>query len=477
MKPFDFYNPTRIIFGNGTFARLGAETAKYGKKALLVKAAGPLEKMGVYSRAAKLLADAGVQVVALEGVSANPKLSSVREGIKLCQQNRLEAVVAVGGGSAIDCAKAIAVGAVDEGDVWDFFTGKRAAGKALPIGAVSTLAATGAEMSMHCVITNEAEKKKYATHFEVNYPRFSIIDPELHKSVPRFLTACGLCDTITHAGENYFIGDRNTPMTDRIAEGVILTVLENDRVRRTAGEPGAARQPRLGRGHRHQRPDRLRARRLLLRGPHHRARRERPLRRGPWRGAECDSPRLVELPVRAGPGPLRPLRGADLRPQGQVRQGGGAGGDRRSEGQVRRLGSAGDPRGAEGPHRPGLPSRRSPPTAWWIRTPGSRTRRSSWTSWAAAGRDAGRMSVIAILLDQVHRSCESAENRRRLALWESRPFPIRGENQWHGVPAYDTDSGRPMPVTAECLDKIWEPVLGLQMGRYFTEPDDFLEDI
>jgi alcohol dehydrogenase YqhD (iron-dependent ADH family) len=119
---------------------------------------------------------------------------------------------------------------VDEGDVWDFFTGKRAAAKALPIGAVSTLAATGAEMSLHCVITNEAEKKKYATHFEVNYPKFSIIDPELHKTVPRFLTACGLCDAITHAGENYFIGDRNTPMTDRIAEGVILTVIESDKV-------------------------------------------------------------------------------------------------------------------------------------------------------------------------------------------------------------------------------------------------------
>jgi len=230
MKPFDFYNPTRIIFGTGTFARLGKEAARYGKKALLVKAAGPLAKMGVYAKAETLLSEAGLQVVALEGVAANPKLSSVREGIKLCQQQKLEVVVAVGGGSAIDCAKAIAVGAVDEGDVWDFFTGKRAAAKALPIGAVSTLAATGAEMSLHCVITNEAEKKKYATHFEVNYPKFSIIDPELHKTVPRFLTACGLCDAITHAGENYFIGDRNTPMTDRIAEGVILTVIESDKV-------------------------------------------------------------------------------------------------------------------------------------------------------------------------------------------------------------------------------------------------------
>jgi len=230
MKPFDFYNPTRIIFGAGTFSRLGQEAAKFGKKALLVKAEGPLEKMGVYAKATQLMQDAGLAVVALEGVAANPKLASVRQGIKLCKQQGLELVVAVGGGSAIDCAKAIAVGAVDEGEVWDFFQGKRAAGKALPIGAVSTLAATGAEMSQHCVITNEAEKKKYATHFEVNYPKFSIIDPELHKSVPRFLTACGLCDAITHAGENYFIGDRNTPMTDRIAEGVILTVIESEKV-------------------------------------------------------------------------------------------------------------------------------------------------------------------------------------------------------------------------------------------------------
>ena len=230
MKPFDFFNPTRVIFGNGTFGRLGQEAAKLGRKALLVKAAGPLEKMGVYARAAKLLSEAGVQVTALEGVASNPKLASVREGIKLCTQHKLEVVVAGGGGSAIDCAKAIAVGAVDDGDVWDFFTGKRAASRALPIGAVSTLAATGAEMSLHCVITNETEKKKYATHFEVNFPKFSIIDPELHKSVPRFLTACGLCDTITHAGENYFSGDRYNPMTDRIAEGVILTVLESEKV-------------------------------------------------------------------------------------------------------------------------------------------------------------------------------------------------------------------------------------------------------
>jgi len=174
--------------------------------------------------------EAGVEVHNLENVAANPKLSSVREGVEICRKNGVEVVIAVGGGSVIDCAKAVAVGAMDDGEVWDFFEQKRAADRALPIGAVSTLAATGAEMSMHCVITNEEQKKKYATHFVVNFPRFSIIDPELHTSVPRFLTACGLCDVITHAGENYFVGDRNTPLTDRIAEGVILTVLESDGV-------------------------------------------------------------------------------------------------------------------------------------------------------------------------------------------------------------------------------------------------------
>jgi alcohol dehydrogenase YqhD (iron-dependent ADH family) len=229
MKQFEFYNPVRIIFGAGTFDALGAETARLGKKALLVKAEGPLEKLGVYARATKSMEAAGVHVVPLEGVAANPKLSSVRDGIRMAKEEKADVIIAVGGGSVIDCAKAIAVGAVHDGDVWDFFTGRRPAPeKALPIGAVSTLAATGAEMSLHCVITNAETNQKYASHFGVNYPRFSIIDPVLHTTVPRFITACGLCDTITHSAENYFVGDRNTPMTDRIAEGVVLTVLENE---------------------------------------------------------------------------------------------------------------------------------------------------------------------------------------------------------------------------------------------------------
>jgi len=226
MQNFEFYNSVRIIFGPGEMNRLGELAAGYGKKALLVKSEGPLEKLGVYKRAADLLESAGMTVVALEGVTANPKLESVYEGIRLCKKNDIDIVIAVGGGSAIDCAKAVAMGAEDDGDVWDFFTHDRTPEKALPIGVVSTLAATGAEMSVHCVISNVKTGHKYATHYEFHLPKFSIIDAELHTSVPKRLTACGMVDAITHTGENYFAGDKSTLLTDRIAEGVILTVME-----------------------------------------------------------------------------------------------------------------------------------------------------------------------------------------------------------------------------------------------------------
>ncbi len=235
MKDFEFYNPVKIIFGAGKFSCLGTESARYGKKALLVKSAGPLEKLGVYAKATNFLESAGMEVFVLDDVAANPKVSSVRKGIKLCKDNGIEIVVAVGGGSAIDCAKAVGVGAMYDDDIWDFFIGKKAAEKSLPVGAVSTLAATGAEISLHCVITNEELKQKYASHFVVNYPRFAIIDPQLHLTVPRFLTAAGMCDAITHSAENYFAGDRSNPMTDRIAEGIVQTVMESEKV---LDEPG-----------------------------------------------------------------------------------------------------------------------------------------------------------------------------------------------------------------------------------------------
>lgn len=230
MKSFTFFNPVRVIFGPGEMQQLGKQTAQFGKTCLLVKSQGPLEELGVYSRAKQFLSDAGMKVSELEGVEANPKLGSIYEGIELCRSNNVDIVVAVGGGSPIDCAKGIAVGACDDGDVWDFYTTKRVAEKALPIGVVSTIAATGAEMSVHSVITNKKTKQKYATHYEFNLPKFAIIDTELHTTVPRHLTACGMVDTITHAGENYFAGDNDTGVTDRLAEGIIQTIIESEAV-------------------------------------------------------------------------------------------------------------------------------------------------------------------------------------------------------------------------------------------------------
>lgn len=229
MKNFEFYNPVRVIFGPGEFKRLGEQAAQYGKRALLVQSAGPLTKLGVYAKAKNYLEEAGLEVFDLPEVSANPRLSSVYRGIEICKKEKVDIVIAVGGGSAIDCAKGVAMGAKDDGDVWDFFEQKRTASDSLPVGAVSTIAATGSEMSVHCVITKEETKQKYATHSEFHLPKFAIIDAELQKTVPRYLTACGMCDTIAHT-ENYFAGDRNTLLTDRLAEGVILTVFDNESV-------------------------------------------------------------------------------------------------------------------------------------------------------------------------------------------------------------------------------------------------------
>ncbi len=227
MQNFEFHNPVRIIFGPGEFAKLGEKASQYGKRALLVKMEGPLEEMGVYKRAKEYLTGAGMEVDELGGVAANPRLDSVYEGIDICKKKGTDIVIAVGGGSAIDCAKAIGMGAKDDGDVWDFFTHDRTPTESLPLGVVSTIAATGSEMSVHCVITNEKKKQKYATHYEFHLPKFAIIDAELHTTVPKFLTACGMCDTIAHT-ENYFAGDRNVSMTDRISEGVVHAVFQNE---------------------------------------------------------------------------------------------------------------------------------------------------------------------------------------------------------------------------------------------------------
>lgn len=190
MKEFQYYNPTKVVFGAGEYKQLGKEVRNYGSSALLIEQEGPLEEMGVFSRAIGYMESCGIRVFELKGITSNPKLSKIEEGILAVKENQIEVIVAVGGGSSIDTAKAISFGAPANTDVWDFFSRKRQIEKALPVVAVSTISATGAETSCHCVVTNDRSSdctkwQKWAVHDAFAFPKTAMIDPELLVTVPK----------------------------------------------------------------------------------------------------------------------------------------------------------------------------------------------------------------------------------------------------------------------------------------------------
>ena len=225
MENFEFCNPTRIIFGRGMEARVGAETARYSKKVLLHYGSGSIKQTGLYDRITASLKAAGVEWVELAGVKPNPRLSLVHEGVALCKQHKLGLILAVGGGSVIDSAKAIAMGAMIDGDVWDFYLGKGEPVAALPIGTVLTLPAAGSEASTGTVITKEEGWLKRAVNSELIYPRFSICNPELAMTLPPFQVACGAMDISAHLMERYFTNVPNVAFTDRLIEGTLKTII------------------------------------------------------------------------------------------------------------------------------------------------------------------------------------------------------------------------------------------------------------
>lgn len=225
MENFEFQNPTRILFGRGMEAQVGAQVAVYSQKILLHFGGGSIKASGLYDRVTASLKQAGVEWVELGGVQPNPRLSLVQQGVKLCKEHQLGFILAVGGGSVIDSAKAIAMGAVIEGDVWDFYLGKGAPVAALPIGTVLTIPAAGSEASTGTVITNEVGWLKRAVNSELIYPRFSILNPELAFSLPKFQVACGTADIMAHLMERYFTNVTHVAFTDRLLEATMKTLI------------------------------------------------------------------------------------------------------------------------------------------------------------------------------------------------------------------------------------------------------------
>ena len=225
MENFEFRNPTKIIFGRGTEAKVGAEAAAYSRKVLLHFGGNSARASGLIDRVTASLKAAGVEWVELGGVKPNPRLALVHEGVRLCKQHKLGLVLAVGGGSVIDSAKAIAMGAVIDGDVWDFYIGKGVPTAALPVGTVLTIAAAGSEASDSTVITNEDGWLKRPVGSEHLYPRFSVLNPELAFTMPDYQVACGATDVMSHLMERYFTNVKNVAFTDRLLEATMKTVI------------------------------------------------------------------------------------------------------------------------------------------------------------------------------------------------------------------------------------------------------------
>lgn len=231
MKNFDFHNPTRLIFGKDTIKDLGTYIKSYGdKKVLLLYGKGSIFKNGVYDTVITSLKENEIAYVEMSGVKPNPVLSKVRETVEFMKKEKVDAIVAVGGGSVLDTAKISAASYYYDGDPWDFYEGLVKPEKALPIYGVLTISATGSEMNSGGVITNEDEKKKWGWGSKYTYPRLSIVDPSVQKSLPVNQTINGAVDTLSHVFEAYFGGTKNTLMQDELSEGIIRTVMDSVRI-------------------------------------------------------------------------------------------------------------------------------------------------------------------------------------------------------------------------------------------------------
>ena len=231
MENFQYYTPTKIIFGRGAEEQTGQLAAEQGcKKVLVHYGGGSVVRSGLLERIYRSLDAAGISYVSLGGVVPNPRLSLVYEGIRLARKEQVDFILAVGGGSVIDSAKAIGYGVANEGDVWDFYEKRRTAKACLPIGVVLTIAAAGSEMSDSSVITKEEGwlKRGYSSNYA--RARFAVMNPELTMTLPKYQTASGCVDIMMHTMERYFNHSENMEMTDGISEHLLRTVMKNAKI-------------------------------------------------------------------------------------------------------------------------------------------------------------------------------------------------------------------------------------------------------
>ena len=225
MENFTFYSPTYFVFGKDEERNVGKYVKRFGgTKVLIHYGGGSVVRSGLLDRVKKSLTDEGLSFVALGGVKPNPRSGLVYEGIALCRKEKVDFVLAVGGGSTIDSSKDIAAGTIYEGDFWDFYSGKPVE-KALPVGTILTIAAAGSEGSPDSVITKEEGMFKRGATGEGLRPTFSILNPALTQTLPPYQTACGITDIMAHLFERYFTNTKDVEVTDRVIEGLLMTMI------------------------------------------------------------------------------------------------------------------------------------------------------------------------------------------------------------------------------------------------------------
>ena len=224
MENFIFRAPTHMYFGKGQIKHLHEILKEYGKNVLLAYGGGSIKKNGIYDKVLEVLSD--FNIIEFSGIEPNPRIGTVRRGAEICRQNKIDVILAVGGGSTIDCSKVIGAATFYEGDAWDLVKDSSKIGKVLPIVTILTISATGSEMNKGAVISNPETNEKLGTSSVNMYPKASILDPEYTYTLPAIQTSAGTADIMSHVIENYFKKTEGAFLQDKISEGILKTCIK-----------------------------------------------------------------------------------------------------------------------------------------------------------------------------------------------------------------------------------------------------------